>query len=254
MSTTSDSTASLSQKRRRILCLVGDSDIARWPESLYPCIPGVTEEVVDKNNKPVNNSLVSGHSGATLGQILPYVTQVLVNDQGHRKESCDPMGVPMILVVCAGENDIGMGISLDKTVSHFKQLLDLVFLSQSAENHHHRHHDLIFLGPKFEPWMEDYNDPMVGSKQSYAKMDRAFQRAVADFAQQNDDKFMSTHVHYVDCLTMFCGDSAKVPGARMGGRAVARDEFFANDRLHLSDEGYRIWKEKVERIIREKCL
>ena len=45
---------------------------------------------------------------------------------------------------------------------------------------------------------------------------------------------------------MFCGETATLPGAVMGGRAQADPKFFRNDGLHLNEEGYRIWKQIVE--------
>lgn len=48
---------------------------------------------------------------------------------------------------------------------------------------------------------------------------------------------------------MFCGDSANQPGALMGGQAIPEARYFDNDQLHLSDEGYKIWKEILEQKI-----
>eukprot|EP00543_Licmophora_paradoxa_P014920 CAMPEP_0202467924 /NCGR_PEP_ID=MMETSP1360-20130828/73677_1 /ASSEMBLY_ACC=CAM_ASM_000848 /TAXON_ID=515479 /ORGANISM="Licmophora paradoxa, Strain CCMP2313" /LENGTH=57 /DNA_ID=CAMNT_0049092645 /DNA_START=160 /DNA_END=333 /DNA_ORIENTATION=- len=45
---------------------------------------------------------------------------------------------------------------------------------------------------------------------------------------------------------MFCGDSANVPGAVLGGRAIPESKYFSDDLLHLSKEGYTIWKGIVE--------
>jgi lysophospholipase L1-like esterase len=226
---------------KRIL-LVGDSDIARWPEELYPVVPGIAEPAVDAHG----NALVSGHSGATLKQVLPYAKQLLGHDKKQIREDS------AILIVCAGENDIGMGVPLDSTMAHFKELLDIVLCPRAKQANSHHHHHLIFMGPKFEPWMEQDGDPM-GDKKSYCKMDRGFQRICDEFVTQHADNVVSGHIHYIDCLTMFCGDTANLPGARLGGRAVAQNKFFSMDQLHLSDDGYAVWKETVERIIREKC-
>ena len=63
------------------------------------------------------------------------------------------------------------------------------------------------------------------------------------------------NIHYVDCLTMFCTEeSAKVPGAVLGGRAKAEYKYFEGDRLHLSVHGYQIWKKVVEDIVENQIL
>jgi lysophospholipase L1-like esterase len=45
---------------------------------------------------------------------------------------------------------------------------------------------------------------------------------------------------------MFCGESGNVPGAALGGKAKAEPHYFDSDRLHLSYEGYQVWKGVVE--------
>jgi lysophospholipase L1-like esterase len=120
------------------------------------------------------------------------------------------------------------------------------------------------LGPKFEPWLDQ--DPSY--KKKYAAMARAFRRGLEEYdtttsfcngnsAKRNDKHSdtgdrggsnFDTHdrILFIDCLTMFCGETANLPGARLGGRARADPRFFASDQLHLSREGYEIWKEAVE--------
>lgn len=46
-------------------------------------------------------------------------------------------------------------------------------------------------------------------------------------------------VVFVDCLVLFCD--------RAGTTPTANRKFFDADELHLSKEGYRIWKQVVER-------
>ena len=70
-------------------------------------------------------------------------------------------------------------------------------------------------------------------------MSRSFQRCFNSHPE-------SDRIAYVNCLTMFCSETAGLPGATLAGRASAQENYFSSDRLHLSAEGYRIWKGKVQ--------
>ena len=195
---------------RRILVLVGDSDIAKWPAEL---LPQWSESALPPT--------VSGHCGATLQEIIPHVETAL--------NYIEAVVDTIILVVCAGENDIGNGLSRDDTLTALDELLQAFFGNTKSTCTHRR---LIFLGPKLEPWLD--ND--ASSRKQYVKLSRAFQRACSKHARAD----------FVDCLTMFCGESANVPGATLGGKAKAEPMYFSSDQLHLNEEGYRIWKQVVE--------
>lgn len=95
---------------------------------------------------------------------------------------------------------------------------------------------MVFLGPKYEPWLANDNS----SRKQYTKLNNGFQRAVRKHSA-------SDQIIYIDSLTLFCTkETASVPGAVYGGKAVPDNEFFDPDGLHLSDAGYRIWKQLVE--------
>ena len=113
--------------------LVGDSDIARWPEQLLPS----------------GTKSVSGHSGATLAQVLPHVL-------GGSSST--------IFVVCAGENDID-SVPLWESEASFRDLV-----KRCVGSH------LIFLGPKLEPWLQDD----TSSRKKYFQMATAFQTDLKD--------------------------------------------------------------------------
>lgn len=194
------------------LVLFGDSDIFFWPEDLYPTFPG-------------SRTIKSGHSGATLRDLIPHLSRTL---QDNGKEE-------LLFVICAGENDIGEGMSLDNSVGALEKLLEMILASSEK-------HGVIFLGPKFEPWQE--NDMVA--KKKYYKISRSFQRCLS-----RHDGTDCMHYSYIDCLTMFCGESATIPGAILGGRASAEFKYFQSDLLHLSIHGYRIWKEVVEQKIND---
>jgi hypothetical protein len=116
---------------------------------------------------------------------------------------------------------------------------------------------LIFLGPKLEPWLEDDME----ARKSYFHLSERLSRSCQTFGtnetldhNENKDN-QSCHpdgknaISYVNCLTMFCGDSADLPGAVLAGRAKAETKYFNKDMLHLSEEGYKVWKEEIEWII-----
>ena len=178
-----------------MLLLLGDSDISRWPADMLPAWPKGEVEV-------------QGYSGATLEQVV---------DKFPEKAE--------IVIFCAGENDVGSGIEIQKSLDAIDRLLNKTF------------HHLIFLGPKFEPWQ---NDDLASRKQ-YTKLSKGLRRRCEG----------KSNVTFVDCLAMFCGDTANLP-AILGGKAKADAKFFNKDQLHLSHEGYRKWKQVVARVV-EHC-
>lgn len=201
------------------MALVGDSDISRWPPELFPSLSKSTASWSVVRN---------GLSGACLEEITGLVAKAVPDiameaDENERKKNS-----PLILVMCAGENDIGQGYSIDKVIRSFERVLDECFAFDIMIS------KVIFLGPKLEPWLTNDHS----SRKKYIKLSKAFQRAVERHIRKGD-------IHYVDCLLMFCGDSANVPGA-ITARAKADERYFHNDGLHLSDAGYVIWKKMVE--------
>ena len=192
-----------------VLLLVGDSDIARWPSDLFP------------QSNSLQQTRTSAHSGATLREIVPHMEEALKDIQ---------QADIIVLVACAGENDIGNGIFLDDTLLAFQELIRVFFRDNNEIQRR-----LFFLGPKLEPWLD--NDP--SSRKQYVKLSRAFQRACIKHTRFEE-------IVYIDCLTMFCGESGNVPGATLGGQAKADPSYFDSDQLHLSYEGYQVWKGVVE--------
>jgi lysophospholipase L1-like esterase len=252
------------------LVLVGDSDIAFWPSELYPTIPSETSVPSPSSATSIRQrppDLVSGHSGATLAEIIPHVRRAssvggYTDDDSGTKSSNNiaSSSSSLIVVACAGENDVGNGIPLEKSVKALTEFLDVVFGDKDTSNNNSngggKKHHVIFLGPKFEPWLDEDWD----SKKQYSAMSRAFQRCCREY--ENGDGSSTSNatidhekqVHYVDCLTVFCGETAHIPGAVLAGRAKAENRFFASDGLHLSNEGYAVWKRVVEKVIQESIL
>jgi len=225
------------------LTFVGDSDVSRWPTELLPTVPA------DRNSHFDPAVHLSGHSGATLDQIVPYA-KILVdgitgespkNYDNHRKR--DPNERLLIMVACAGENDIGNGFTMNETMNSFQSFLNSYFgeVPSRSESPSSWTKKLIFLGPKLEPWLAD--DP--SSRKQYVKLSKAFRRACEKHESTNN-------IIFLDCITMFCGDSANVPGALFGGKATADPKYFSDDQLHLNSEGYQVWQQKLESIITQE--
>ncbi len=224
------------------LAMVGDSDIAYWPGPLLP-------NVIVSQQQEEKSFVVSGQSGDTLEEILPRLRSILQEEDATNTAAKPASSSTLILVVCAGENDIGSGITLDKTLESFERLLALMFDKSSsshsptiASHNRSQHKWLIFLGPKLEPWLVD--DPK--SRKQYVKMSKAMEKACRNHP-------CSAHIVFVNCLTMFCGDTATVAGAILGGKAVADPKYFAADGLHLNECGYRVWKRVVEEQLLRIC-
>lgn len=226
------------------VAFVGDSDIERWPKDRWPkdLLPAVERRGSSDDGSQSGHSKstipigirVNGESGATLSESLPLVSSVL--EEVASEES-------LLIVFCAGENDISQGIRLDETLVSFRQLLETVFTTTVSPN---QKKHLLVLGPKFEPWLE-YD---AAARKQYVKLSHAMQRACQRFEMPAT---ISSNEHnkifFVDCLTMFCGESGKQPGALLGGKAIPERKFFDYDLLHLSKDGYAVWKELVEQYI-----
>ena len=190
------------------IAFVGDSDISRWPKELAPSIQRATVSI-------------QGYSGAILNQIVPAVEACLL--ERYKADL-------VVLVICPGENDFGEGYSFIKSEQAFERLLEITFNRDNREMIR-----LIFLGPKFEPWLADDAD----SRKQYVKMSMTFERCCKDHT-------LSRLISFIDCLPMFCGESGTQPGAVLGGRALAERRYFDSDQIHLSQDGYGIWKQVIE--------
>ncbi|KAL7435200.1 hypothetical protein ACHAXM_004502 [Skeletonema potamos] len=209
------------------IVFLGDSDISRWPPSLYPTI----KEVAGKDCDIRCINIAQG--GAVISDMQ---TQLKAFRDGDEEEESNTL-----FVACAGENDLSSGQPFDEVQKAFTFFLEELFRPNSSRKQmHQQNQNLIFFGPKFEPWLtEDY-----ASRKQYTKLSNVLQRII----RKNQEPY-SQNIVYVDCLTIFCTSESKdVPGAVYGGRALPDPTYFDSDELHLSDEGYKLWRE----IIKEK--
>jgi lysophospholipase L1-like esterase len=209
--------------------LIGDSDIFRWPNDLYPT--GTTTNL--------------GRNGATLADTRRLLLLQQPSFQSLQREphiavaasssSSDTQRTTTttIFVICVGENDLGCGISLESSAQEMESLLHDVSLWRDNE---HRSPVVIFLGPKLEPWLT--NDK--AARKLYGQLSQMQERSCAKHAT----------VHFVDCLTLFCTNDSR----NYTGRARPDGRFFAADELHLSREGYMVWQQLVNRTIDDIIL
>ena len=213
------------------IVFLGDSDISRWPPSLYPSIHEAAG--VDRDTRCVN--IAKG--GAVMSDMQSQLKTL--RDNGHEEQD----ETSTIFVACAGENDISSGQSIYKIQKLFTSFLEELFRpnnksSISTDMHQQSKILLIFLGPKFEPWLtEDF-----ANRKRYTKLSNALQGTI----RKNQEPY-TQHIVYVDCLTMFCtAESKDVPGAIHGGRAIPDRAYFDSDELHLSNEGYVMWRDIIQ--------
>ena len=205
---------------KKHLIMLGDSDINNWPKHLIP-----------------NLNVDEMHTIARGGATLPDVDRMfeawiqenskffMVEMNGTRRNM-----IEVFIIACAGENDICQGRSVDSAVNAYHDLMCHIFekLPQCKR--------VMFLGPKFEPWLaKDYS-----TRKQYTKLSKALRRATE--RHKHVDKLM-----FIDCLTMFCGETSTLPGAINGDRALADKTYFVEDDLHLNDRGYILWKGEIER-------
>jgi lysophospholipase L1-like esterase len=170
-------------------------------------------------------------SGATLRQCV-----ALVQHAAHEALQDGPEEI--VVVACAGENDLSEATTLEESCQSLRDFLAATF-DRSGQDCLR----LIFLGPKFEPWLER-DQP---ARRDYIRMSQAFEKICLAHV-------LADRIQFVDCLVMFCGESGHQPGALFGGKAKAERVYFDHDNLHLSEAGYRLWKAKVEACINSMLL
>merc|ERR1719253_2014921 len=139
------------------MILLGDSDISRWPSSLYP-------------RYPTSTSTSTAHHHCNYGVGGAQMSDVLLQINKWRKEDKKETNIPVddhIFVCCAGENDLGSGRSIDQILETFRAVLDALFPSTKS------YLKLIFIGPKFEPWLINDNT----SRKQYTKLNNGLKRA-----------------------------------------------------------------------------
>ena len=199
-----------------MMFLFGDSDISRWPSSFYPRYPTST-------STSTHHHCNYGVGGAQMSDVLQQINKWR-EDTKDNSTTVDEN----ILICCAGENDISTK-SIDQILETFRAVLDALFPSTKSDL------KMIFIGPKFEPWLINDNT----SRKQYTKLNNGLQRTTRKH-------HATDQITYIDCLTLFCTEeTANVPGA-IHSKATPDDRYFDKDGLHLNDLGYEKWKQIIE--------
>jgi lysophospholipase L1-like esterase len=210
-----------------MIVLVGDSDIARWPQDLWPS----TSSTITTDD---GNLIVSGHNGLTLPDLIPHMEQICL--QRTLLLTDDKI---ITMIICCGENDIGNSIPLWQTRISCERMLDIVFPPHDdVELCQQRF--VVFLGPKIEPWLQDDSE----TRKQHIQLSATLQQCCLNHKYTHQ-------IYFVDCLLMFCySETIHQPGAlHHGGKPDPK--FFDSDQLHLSIQGYRVWQDIVNRYISE---
>lgn len=225
--------------------------------------------------------------GATMKQLVAQIKRAkedissIANTIHHSKTDAYFSAHYTVFVACAGENDLSSNISVDAIMQQFQEAARCVFSlsdppalkqhkgrrdkaklrSMNQDTNHdanvlsaqRTYYSLIFLGPKVEPWMDKDDLP---SRKSYFQLSHRIRSAVDQLrttimtdSENGDDSTTGRSIHFVDCLTLFCGETQHC--SVVGGGAIAKREYFQSDELHLSPHGYLIWKELVEDIVKD---
>ena len=209
-----------------MMILLGDSDVSRWPSSLYPRYPTSTLTSISTSTSHCND----GVGGAQMSDVLQQINKW----KKDKKDESNGTVNDNILICCAGENDLGSGRSIDQILETFRAVLDALFPSTKSDI------KLIFIGPKFEPWLINDNT----SRKQYIKLNNSLQRAIRKH-------HATDQITYIDCLTLFCTDeTANDPGA-IHSKTIPDEKYFDKDGLHLNDEGYEKWKQIIEQKLME---
>ena len=245
------------------LVFIGDSDIARWPDDLYPS-PSTKASL---GHHHITSTVINhAKGGASMKHLREQIALSMKQLSGKHYDA-------IIFIACAGENDISNGMDIDEIMKSFEKAANILFSPTMIATSHQIH--FIFIGPKVEPWMEDGElEARKGYFQLSERLNQAREKISASIWSWDDgdgDQSISSRlcgvggvgggdgrsIHYIDALTMFCGDTNS--RSVCAGKAVAERIYFDEDGLHLSNEGYELLRKEVESVLEhiicgESCL
>ena len=121
---------------------------------------------------------------------------------------------PSLIVFYCGENDIASGLDQEKVFDDYLTLLSQI--NQSFP-------DTDFLYVSIKP---------SSSRLEHTKRFEAFNQRVKAHNQSSDQ------LHYIDLGSVLTGDDDRPD-----------DSLFVSDRLHLNEDGYRLWNEKMREFL-----
>lgn len=243
------------------LAFIGDSDIARWPEHLLPSL-----SLPNLSHHELTVTIFQNAVGGSTMKNLPTQIRGIQESISADENNFDAT----IYIACCGENDVSNKIPIHLIMESFQKAVKAIFHpKESSTPDCHSQPHLIFLGPKVEPWMgSDEIEARKGYFQLSEQLNAEITKLCATVADEHKDHAHSLEhtdcvedghsIIFLNCLTMFCEEATKVLSV-VGGGAIADKKFFNEDTLHLSDEGYMLWKEEVEIILaklicNEECI
>jgi lysophospholipase L1-like esterase len=124
---------------------------------------------------------------------------------------------PQVVVFYAGDNDVAAGKKVDRIVEDYRKLVD-----------------------KIDDQLPETRLVIIGIKPSRARWKMAdtmheVNRQVAELCKKHK------HCEFVDIWEPMLGEDGE-----------PRESLFVKDGLHLSDEGYKLWTEKVTPVIKRQ--
>lgn len=122
---------------------------------------------------------------------------------------------PAQVVIYCGENDIASGVTASEVFSRFKDLYSSVRTNLPKAT-------VIFISMKPSP-----------SRAQFQAEIRAGNKLISDFLKKQK------RARYVDVFTPMLDKDGK-----------PREELFKSDMLHMNDQGYAIWKQKLEPLLK----
>lgn len=121
---------------------------------------------------------------------------------------------PSLIVFYCGENDIASGLVQEKVFNDYQTLLSQI--NQSFP-------DVDFLYVSIKP---------SSSRLEHTDRFEAFNQRVKEYNQTSDQ------LHYIDLASVLTGEDGQPD-----------DALFVNDRLHLNEDGYQLWNEKMQEFL-----
>ena len=219
------------------LIFLGDSDISRWPEHLYPSL-STTQSLPHRHITSTN--FHHAKSGAIMQNLSKQIKKSSRELSGKYFDAA-------IFIACAGENDVSSDIPIDTIMSSFETVVEeiLSFSKSKSWSKPSNQSHLIFIGPNIEPWMtKDELDARKGYFQLSERLNQSCKTLSASVCEyQLGEGHSSTNaherrgvldnscIHYIDCL------------------AIADKRYFEEDELHLSDKGYEVFQREVELVL-----
>eukprot|EP00557_Chaetoceros_sp_GSL56_P001686 CAMPEP_0176504116 /NCGR_PEP_ID=MMETSP0200_2-20121128/15749_1 /TAXON_ID=947934 /ORGANISM="Chaetoceros sp., Strain GSL56" /LENGTH=204 /DNA_ID=CAMNT_0017903501 /DNA_START=183 /DNA_END=794 /DNA_ORIENTATION=- len=197
----------------------------------------------------MSNGLAMSRRFIMLRMVQPCKVLHPKSNERRKKFHC-PLLI-IVFIACAGENDLSTcsnttSSMLDRIMEHFESAVQSIFSIKSSKQQIKNPH-LIFIGPKVEPWMEQDD---LDARMSYFQLSERLRSCIAKLSSSScpiATKCKSNSIFYLDSLTLFCGETSNK--SVVGGQAIAQRIYFHEDELHLSQNGYEIWKNQVDDIL-----